>query len=329
MGARYRMTKAKQLVSIIDDDEFIQRLLVDALELEGFRAVYASSAEDCYRLLGNELPDVFVMDILLPGQNGLQLCQNLRKHPLTKTIPILMLSSKSKVKDRITGLEAGADDYLVKPFHLDELIARVKVLLRRNSERVGDKDIKTDTIPPFPVPKKTESVIDKSTPKTTSTCSPVKSPSKSELGTIRETKLGIASGKADFDSRKKHATELYQKRLYDKAYHIFETLNTENPKDQYVKKYIEVTKTSLMKHYLTVLGSKDAVPERTSDRPEDFIGLDFNTQEGFIFSRVDGVTDFKGIVAISGMKPLTAYGVLYNLMQSGVIKTKTRIERSS
>ncbi len=318
------MSKVQKLVSIIDDDEFIQRLLVDALELEGYKVNVSGSAEDCYRMLGNEVPDIFVMDILLPGKSGVELCQSLRKQPLTKYIPILMLSSLSKVKDRVSGLEAGADDYLVKPFHLDELIARVKVLLRRSSnEEETHKTSSNQKMPPSPT--NTQPVQNARKSVTSNKVNPTTIPAKENLKTPQakspaEKLIDQIPSTADFDTQKKHATELYQRRLYDKAYHVFEILNLENPKDQYVKKYLEVTKTSLMKHYLSVLRSKDAVPVKTSDRSEDFIGLDFNTQEGFIFSRVDGVTDFKGIVAISGMKPLTAYGILFNLMQSGVIK---------
>ena len=126
----------KQLISFIDDDEFIQRMLRDTLELDGYRTSISGSAEECYRKLGTEIPHLFVIDIILPGQDGIQLCKNLRKQPLTRYTPIIMLSSKARVQDRIIGLEAGADDYLVKPFHLDELLARIKAILRRGSREI-------------------------------------------------------------------------------------------------------------------------------------------------------------------------------------------------
>ncbi|MGB3976332.1 MAG: response regulator [bacterium] len=322
----------KLLISVIDDDEFIQRLLRDTLELAGYRTTISGSAEECYRKLATEVPDLFVIDIILPGQDGIQLCKNLRKQPLTQHRPIIILSSKAKVQDRIIGLEAGADDYLVKPFHLDELLARIKANLRQAAQG--------------------SAVVDKSTPETkkpasrnsdaaSSQSSGRGSPKLNEIQksfgenpknrqTVKPalyadnsvTEIESIEPNADFDTKKRYATELYQRRLYEKAYRLFEILAEENPKDQYVKKYLEVTKTSLMKFYLQLLGSKDAIPVRISDHPEDFIGLDLNSQEGFIFSRIDGITDFKGIVAISAMKPLTAYGVLFHLMQSGVIKIK-------
>ena len=322
----------KLLISVIDDDEFIQRLLRDTLELAGYRTTISGSSEECYRKLGNEVPALFVIDIILPGQDGIQLCKNLRKQPLTQHIPIIMLSSKARVQDRIIGLEAGADDYLVKPFHLDELVARIKANLRRH--------VRETTVTEKPISEKTK-VASRKSDATLSKLSKQLSSKPDEkqksLDNIAKTeqakktiaysstspsKLETMEPDADFDTKKRYATELYQRRMYEKAYRLFEILAQEDPRDQYVKKYLEVTKTSLMKFFLQVLGSRDAIPIRISDHPEDFIGLDLNSQEGFIFSRVDGSTDFKGIVAISAMKPLTAYGILYHLLQSGVIKIK-------
>ncbi|MBN1879524.1 response regulator [bacterium] len=338
----------KQKIFVIDDDEFIQRLLKETLEQEGFNVSVFISAEECYRRLGSELPDLFVLDIMLPGQDGFQMCRNLRKQALTQRVPILMLSSKSKVQDRVIGLEAGADDYLAKPFHLDELLARIRVQLRHWMEySVLEKEhakVSNASSPPLPKSSietqrsqgkppvtpngdRSPSIKAQREPSRSSITPPTAKnapakPSKPITPLPVDHPIPTISPDADFDTRKKFATELYQQRFYDRALQLFEELATEDSKDLYVKKYLEVTRTSMMKHYLQVLGSKDAVPIRTSDRPEDFIGLDFNTQEGFIFSRIDGVTDFKGIVAISGIKPLNAYGILYNLLQSGVIRIK-------
>lgn len=336
-----------QAIFIVDDDEFIQRLLKETMEQEGFRVSVFNSAEECYRRLGSEVPDLFVLDVMLPGQDGFQMCRNLRKQALTHNVPILMLSSKAKVQDRIIGLEAGADDYLVKPFHLDELLARIRSQLRRWKEfssreqdlmkaaaqsgakpvtAAGAQQARESTPTPVKAPVRNSSESPQPQPFQAQRSTPDQTHRES-AGKITRTppqtpQAPPVPADADFDTRKKFATELYQQRFYDKALQLFEELATEDPKDLYVKKYLEVTRSSMMKLYLQVLGSKDAVPTRTSDRPEDFIGLDFNTQEGFIFSRIDGVTDFKGIVAISGIKPLNAYGILYNLLQSGVIRIK-------
>jgi len=300
----------KQKILVVDDDEFIQHLLSDTLDSVGFKTLIAKSAEECYRLLGSQIPDLFVLDIVLPGQDGFELCRNLRKNKSTLFTPVLMLSSKAKVQDRVKGLDAGADDFLVKPFHLDELVARVKALLRRTTEINRMESAKSA--------KTTDKVTDsKKTRKTDTTIK--RTMQRSEE---RHTATPLIGPEVDTETRKKFATELFQQRQYEKALQMFEDLCTEDPKDLYSKKYREITRKSMMNYYLKALGSKNNVPVRTSDRPEDFIGLDFNSQEGFIFSRIDGVTSFNGIVSISGMKPVTAYGVLFNLFQSGVIEVK-------
>lgn len=330
------MTNSKPYILIVDDDEFIQRLISETLDSEGYETATAASAEECYRKLGSKIPDLMVLDIMLPGQDGFELCRNFRKNKSTLFTPVLMLSSKSRVQDRVIGLEAGADDYLVKPFHLDELVARIKALLRRTyreetfvpdveiKKALGDAIQKNGQRPlKAAAARNNRGETSKSAPaagtgpKPSSQPTPIRKPVKKAVS--EESLDALIGPDADFDTRKKVATELYQKRDYDKAHFLFEQLSRENPKDQYCKKYLEVTRNSMMKMYMKVLGSKDNVPIRTSSQSQDFIGLDFNTQEGFIFSRIDGVTDFKGIVAISGMKPVTAYGILYNLFESGVI----------
>ncbi|MBN1295449.1 response regulator transcription factor [bacterium] len=329
--------KSAPYILVVDDDSFILRVIKDSLETDGFRVDIASSAEDCYRMLGTRIPDLFVLDIMLPGQDGFTLCRNLRKSRTTEFTPVLMLSSKSRVRDCLNGLEAGADDYLIKPFHLDELVARIRALLRRSNRnnQVEPEDKRlvpsgsaaaASTQPRGAPGPKTLPKCDREapqgkilqTPTDTSTPAPVKPIVKRPLSSPP---LEIPAG-MNFEAKKKLATELYQNREYDNALKLFETLSAENPKDHYSKKYVEVTRNTMMKIYLQALGSKDSIPIRTSTNPDDFIGLDFNTQEGFIFSRIDGITDFKGIVAISGMKPVLAYGILYNLFQSGVIKIR-------
>jgi len=330
------MAKAKPYILVVDDDEFIQRLISESLEKEGYQTSVAASAEECYRLLGNKIPDLMVLDIMLPGQDGFELCRNLRRNKTTLFTPVLMLSSKSRVQDRVNGLDAGADDYLVKPFHLDELMARIKALLRRSyrddveSPELVIRNALGNAMPQRERMRSKPAAVQKPAagsrpaketpaPSVTDRPEPVveQKPLKKVKTTVNLEHL-VKPG-ADFETRKKVATELFQKRDYDNAHQLFEQLTQENPRDQYCKKYLEVTRNSMMKLYLKVLGSKDNVPIRTSNHAQDFIGLDFNTQEGFIFSRIDGVTDFKGIVAISGMKPVTAYGILYNLLESGVI----------
>jgi DNA-binding response OmpR family regulator len=274
----------KPTIMVVDDDEFIQKLLDDTLNAEGFKVVLAGSSEETYQSLRKIVPNLFVIDIILPGQNGFELCKTLKERTDTKNVPILILSSKHTVSDRVKGLKIGADDYLVKPFHFEELVARVQALLRRLPEK-----------PHAAEPLRPQAVV-----------IPAQPPQKED----------VLSG------RKKAALDHFKERMFEEALQLWEELNRDAPKDIEVKKYIEITRTQLMKKYLEILESKDSVPIRTSNRPEDFVGLDFNSEEGFIFSRIDGRTDLKGIVAISGMKPLKAYGILYNFKKSGVIRLK-------
>lgn len=115
---------------IVEDDEAIRVAVEQGLSLHGFDVTGASSAEAALDRLRLRPADVMIVDIGLPGLSGIELCQTLRAHG--STIPILILSARDSVSDRIEGLQAGADDYLVKPFDLAELVARLAALLRRS-----------------------------------------------------------------------------------------------------------------------------------------------------------------------------------------------------
>ncbi|HEX2914497.1 MAG TPA: response regulator transcription factor [Chloroflexia bacterium] len=116
---------------IVDDDPKILSMLKRGLTLEGYEVEVAASGQDALRLARQGNPDLVVLDVMLPdpGPDGLEISRSLRQ---SGPVPILMLTAKDTVPDRIKGLEAGADDYLVKPFAFDELVARVKALLRRS-----------------------------------------------------------------------------------------------------------------------------------------------------------------------------------------------------
>lgn len=119
-------------VLVVDDDPMILRMLKRGLALEGYEVEIAPNGQDALRLARHAKPDVVVLDVMLPdiGLDGLAIARLLRKE---SAIPILMLTAKDTVPDRVSGLEAGADDYLVKPFAFDELAARIKALLRRSN----------------------------------------------------------------------------------------------------------------------------------------------------------------------------------------------------
>ena len=121
----------KERILVVDDEQDIIELIRYNLELEGFRVMPAYNGEDALRLAKREPPDLLILDLMLPGMDGLEVCQVLKKEPSTNHIPIIMLTAKTKEPDIVVGLELGADDYITKPFSMRELVARVKAVLRR------------------------------------------------------------------------------------------------------------------------------------------------------------------------------------------------------
>lgn len=115
-------------IVLVDDEPEILTLVRDYLSREGYTVVTAANGLEGLEIIEGEKPDLVLLDWMLPGLNGLEMCKRLRE---TSTIPIIMLTAKSEEIDRVLGLEFGADDYIVKPFSLRELAARVKTVLRR------------------------------------------------------------------------------------------------------------------------------------------------------------------------------------------------------
>jgi len=122
-------------ILIVEDDKALVRGLADNLKRENFDVVSVGDGSEGYELMKKEKFDLMILDIILPGMNGLDLCRKLREE--RSQVPILMLTSKKEEVDKVLGLELGADDYLTKPFGMRELIARVKALLRRQSALVS------------------------------------------------------------------------------------------------------------------------------------------------------------------------------------------------
>ena len=122
---------AKEKILVVDDDQDIIELIKYNLELEGFRVTPVYNGEDALRLAKREPPDLLILDLMLPGMDGLEVCQVLKKELRTNNIPIIMLTAKTGEPDIVVGLELGADDYITKPFSMRELVARVKAVLRR------------------------------------------------------------------------------------------------------------------------------------------------------------------------------------------------------
>ncbi len=129
----------QQTILIIDDDAKLNRLLKDFFNDFGYKTITATTPEDGLKKLKNHGPDILILDVMLPGMSGFEVCKTIRK---SSTIPIIMLTAKGELMDRVVGLELGADDYLPKPFEPRELVARIQSVLRRTRPDTPRGDFK-------------------------------------------------------------------------------------------------------------------------------------------------------------------------------------------
>ena len=123
------------MIFLVEDDASIRELVVYALNNSGFQAVGFDTPSAFWQALAQQTPELILLDIMLPEEDGLQILRKLRQSPTTRRTPVIMLTAKGSEYDKVIGLEAGADDYIPKPFGMMELIARVKALLRRVDDR--------------------------------------------------------------------------------------------------------------------------------------------------------------------------------------------------
>jgi CheY-like chemotaxis protein len=121
----------KPLVLVVEDEAALQQLLAYNLERAGFAVEQALDADEALTLIAERTPDLVLLDWMLPWTSGLELCRQLRRKPATANLPIIMLTARTEEPDRLQGLDTGADDYITKPFSIEELIARVRAVLRR------------------------------------------------------------------------------------------------------------------------------------------------------------------------------------------------------
>ena len=131
------MERARVLLA--EDDRSVRDSLVMALELEGYEVQATTDGEQALAAFDGFAPDVVILDVMMPTVDGLTACRRLRSRGIAT--PILMLTARDQVSDRVSGLDAGADDYVVKPFSLDELLARLRALLRRHQPEAGEPEL--------------------------------------------------------------------------------------------------------------------------------------------------------------------------------------------
>ncbi|MCY6356754.1 response regulator transcription factor [Clostridium sp. ZS2-4] len=122
---------ADEKILIVDDEEHIQELIKFNLENSGYKVLCANDGLEALKIAKMELPQLILLDVMLPGMDGYDVCKEIRRHNVISNTPIIMITAKGEELDKILGLELGADDYLTKPFSVRELVARVKAVLRR------------------------------------------------------------------------------------------------------------------------------------------------------------------------------------------------------
>ncbi len=125
-------------ILVVEDEPAIQELITYNLQLAGHRVVCAETGEQAFSLIKHELPDLILLDWMLPGASGVDVARRLRAAERTKLVPIIMLTARTDERDKLLGLETGADDYITKPFSPRELIARIKAVLRRRAPQMTD-----------------------------------------------------------------------------------------------------------------------------------------------------------------------------------------------
>jgi len=131
----------KEKILIVEDEKDIVKMLEYNLNKEGFKTLSVRNGEDVLPVVSKEHPDLILLDLMLPGMDGLEVCKTLKKDSKAMSIPVIMVTAKSQEADKIIGLELGADDYITKPFSPRELTARIKAVLRRIKEKGETREI--------------------------------------------------------------------------------------------------------------------------------------------------------------------------------------------
>lgn len=134
------------MIFCVEDDGNIRELVVYTLETTGIKARGFEDGVPFFEALAEELPELILLDIMLPGEDGMEILKKLKAAPLTKDIPVIMLTAKGAEYDKVMGLDSGADDYVTKPFGMMELVSRIKAVLRRTGKRQEEEIYKIGTL---------------------------------------------------------------------------------------------------------------------------------------------------------------------------------------
>lgn len=136
----------EKTILVVDDEVHIQELIKFNLSKNGFQVITADNGIDALTIAEDEKPDLILLDLMIPGIDGLEVCKKIRRNSSIESIPIIMITAKGEELDKILGLELGADDYITKPFSVRELVARVKAMLRRTSLKQEESKMKFGNI---------------------------------------------------------------------------------------------------------------------------------------------------------------------------------------
>ena len=128
------------MIYLLEDDESIRKLVIYALESQGFEAAGFAAPSAFWKAMGKELPELILLDIMLPEEDGLSVLKKLRSSGATKKLPVIMLTAKNTEYDRVIGLDNGADDFISKPFGMMELVARIRAVLRRTGQDAAPQE---------------------------------------------------------------------------------------------------------------------------------------------------------------------------------------------
>jgi two-component system phosphate regulon response regulator PhoB len=138
-------------ILLVEDEPAIQELLAFNVTQCGYRAIQASDADSAMALINRALPDLILLDWMLPGVTGVELARRLRADQRTQNVPIIMLTARTDERDKVLGLESGADDYITKPFSPRELMARIRAVLRRRTPQMTDEIVRVEGLELSPV----------------------------------------------------------------------------------------------------------------------------------------------------------------------------------
>lgn len=142
LGAAEQYAKgASEMIYCVEDERNIRELLIYTLETTGFQAKGFENGREFRTALKEDIPDLVLLDIMLPGEDGYAILERLKSDPATRNIPVIMVTAKEAEYDKVRGLESGADDYITKPFGMMEFVARVKAVLRRSMRHSEDKEL--------------------------------------------------------------------------------------------------------------------------------------------------------------------------------------------